>query len=131
MNDAEKMKEIEAYSRLTQVALATKIGVSNGMLTHVKNGSRPISVKLANKIAAAFPEIRYEWVTRDSGNMLRGRPADDIGVHEPMEIYGSSPNMAAKAIEALEQLKDSLIAERDRLKAENEALKQKLQANEQ
>ena len=63
MTDGEKLIEIQQMTGLTWKDLADKVGIASAQtFTDIRGGRHGISMKLANKIIEAFPEIRKEWL---------------------------------------------------------------------
>ena len=76
MTDGEKLVEVQKMTGLTWKELAAKIGIASAQtFTDIRNGRHGISMKLANRIIEAFPDIRQEWLMFESGPMTR----DEIG----------------------------------------------------
>lgn len=70
MTDGEKLIEIQQMTGLTWKDLADKVGIASAQtFTDIRGGRHGISMKLANKIIEAFPEIRKEWLMFESGPM--------------------------------------------------------------
>lgn len=70
MTDGEKLIEIQQMTGLSWKDLADKVGIASAQtFTDIRGGRHGISLKLANKIIEAFPEIRREWLIFESGPM--------------------------------------------------------------
>ena len=70
-------KRIEAVikmSRMTTNAFARHIGLARGEnLYQIKRGNNGVSVDLANRITAKFPEVSKLWLLTGDGPMLNGK----------------------------------------------------------
>jgi hypothetical protein len=72
MTESEKIKLIIDYSKMSRRALGIELGYKDGsFLFHVLKGRNGISRNLARKITDLFPEISYNWLLKDEGEMLK------------------------------------------------------------
>lgn len=86
MSASDIIKRIEDYACLTTRALAQKIGLNQAQTFYdIHKGKVGISIAVAKKIVATFPEIRLEWVLTGEGAMLRE------GVEEVEEVQEVKP----------------------------------------
>ncbi len=86
MTDGEKLVEVQKMTGLTWKELAAKIGIASAQtFTDIRNGRHGISMKLANRIIEAFPDIRQEWLMFESGPMTREEAAGVIAMYESAE----------------------------------------------
>lgn len=93
MTDGEKLQEIQQMTGLQWKELAAKIGIASAQtFTDIRNGRHGISLKLANKIIEAYPEIRREWLMFESGPMTHKEAAGMIAIFNSTEDLGA--NMA-------------------------------------
>ena len=65
-----RIKEIIAYSGLSDRAFAIKCGVAQNTLNRQLNGVRELSLVTVNAILNTFEDISTEWVLRGKGEML-------------------------------------------------------------
>lgn len=70
-------KRIEAVikmSRMTTNAFARHIGLARGEnLYQIKRGNNGVSLDVANRIVAKFPEVSKLWLLTGDGPMLNGK----------------------------------------------------------
>lgn len=70
-------KRIEAVikmSRMTTNAFARHIGLARGEnLYQIKRGNNGVSLNVANRIVAKFPEVSKLWLLTGDGPMLNGK----------------------------------------------------------
>ena len=66
----ERIKEIIAYSGLSDRAFAIKCGLKDNTLTNQLNGVRELSLATVNAILSTFEDISSEWLLRGKGTML-------------------------------------------------------------
>lgn len=94
MNDAERISEVRKLTGLTWKGLAEKIGIASAQtFTDIRSGRHGISVKLANKIIQAFPNIRREWLMFESGPMTTDESDDKIVVYKSVEELEAPRNI--------------------------------------
>ena len=65
-----RIKEIIAYSGLSDRAFAIKCGVAQNTLNSQLNGVRELSLVTVNAILGTFEDISTEWLLRGKGEML-------------------------------------------------------------
>lgn len=86
MTDGEKLVEVQKMTGLTWKEMAAKIGIASAQtFTDIRNGRHGISMKLANRIIEAFPDIRQEWLMFESGPMTHDEAAGMIAMYESAE----------------------------------------------
>lgn len=66
----ERIKEIIAYSGLSDRAFAIKCGLVQNTLNRQLNGVRELSLATVNAILSTFEDISSEWLLRGKGTML-------------------------------------------------------------
>lgn len=66
----ERIKEIIAYSGLSDRAFAIKCGLAQNTLNSQLNGVRELSLATVNAILSTFEDISSEWLLRGKGTML-------------------------------------------------------------
>lgn len=83
MTDKEKLEEIQQMSGLSWKELATKIGLTTAQtFTDIRSGRHGISLKMANRIFNAFPEIRKEWLMFGQGPMTKQEEIRTVVLYE-------------------------------------------------
>lgn len=65
-----RIKEIIAYSGLSDRAFALKCGIAQNTLNRQLNGVRELSLTTVNSILNTFEDVSSEWLLRGSGEML-------------------------------------------------------------
>ena len=65
-----RIKEIIAYSGLSDRAFAIKCGVAQNTLNRQLNGVRELGLVTVNAILGTFEDISTEWLLRGKGEML-------------------------------------------------------------
>ena len=65
-----RIKEIIAYSGLSDRAFAIKCGVAQNTLNRQLNGVRELSLVTVNAILSTCEDISTEWLLRGKGEML-------------------------------------------------------------
>lgn len=69
--DSIRLKKVLAYSKLSKKDFSTYLGYKNlNNLNHVFLGRNSISLTLAKKITAKFPEIHLDWILKGQGPFL-------------------------------------------------------------
>ena len=96
---------------MSQREAAAKIGISAPHLANILNGKENMGFIVVNKIVAAFPEVSARYLLTGEGALLGGR---NIYVQQNVD---RSPGSTISQGDA------ALVAEVDRLKAENEWLR--------
>lgn len=98
MTDKEKLIELQKMTRLTWKDLAAKIGIPSAQtFTDIRAGRHGISMKLANRITAAYPNVRMEWLTLGIGPMTTGEEDGAIPFYEAAD--GISPGRLSGTID--------------------------------
>lgn len=91
MTEGEKIEKIRQFTGLQWKELAAKIGLASGQtFTDIRNGRHGISMKLANRIIDAFPEIRREWLIFGSGPMTHKDVAGMTALLNSAEDLGTT-----------------------------------------
>lgn len=75
-----RIKEIIAYSGLSDRAFAIKCGIAQNTLNRQLNGVRELSLVTVNSILDTFEEISSEWLLRGKGEMLPSAIKSDSNV---------------------------------------------------
>lgn len=66
----ERIKELIAYTGLSDRAFALKCGLKQNTFSRQLNGLNEVSTQTALSILSTFPEISAEWLLRGTGEML-------------------------------------------------------------
>ena len=66
----ERIKELIAYTGLSDRAFALKCGLKQNTFSRQLNGLNEVSTQTALSILSTFPEISAEWLLRGNGEML-------------------------------------------------------------
>ncbi|WP_306575930.1 helix-turn-helix domain-containing protein [Oligella urethralis] len=101
----DRVKFARKKSKLSQLQLANKIGVTQGTITHIENG-RNQDTKHIMDLARAL-SVRAEWLYYGSGNTRDVWPFDTISQSDYMLL----PSEVKKDIEDYIQFKLSKIRE--------------------
>ncbi len=105
----DRLKELIAYSGLSQNKFAKKTSIDSGLMSNMLSGSR-FGIDKLIQILNAFPEISSEWLLRGEGSMQR----------EPATLpKASDPKVVEKLLNYVQHLED-----------ENDAYKKGVQALE-
>ncbi len=89
MTDGEKLEQIQQMTGLSWKEMAAKVGIASAQsFTDIRSGRHGISMKLANRIIDAFPNIRREWLMFESGPMTKDEAVGMIA------LYSSTESMA-------------------------------------
>lgn len=72
-----RIKEIIAYSGLSDRAFALKCGLAQNTLNRQLNGVRELSLSTINAILNTFIDISSEWLLRGKGQMLLSEVNND------------------------------------------------------
>lgn len=88
MTDGEKLIEIQKHTGLTWKELAVKLGLKSAQtFTDIRGGRHGISMKLANRIIQAFPNIRREWLMFGSGPMTNEETAGIVTLYDSTDDF--------------------------------------------
>lgn len=70
----KRIEDVIKMSRMTTNAFARHIGLARGEnLYQIKRGNNGVSLDLANRITAKFPEVSKLWLLTGDGQMLNGK----------------------------------------------------------
>lgn len=91
MTDGEKLQALQHMTGLSWRELAEKVGIASAQtFTDIRSGRHGISLKLANKIISAFPQVRREWLMFESGPMTIDEPAGVVALYNNVEELSGS-----------------------------------------
>lgn len=119
-----RIKEIIAYSGLSDRAFAIKCGIAQNTLNRQLNGVRELSLVTVNAILASFEDISSEWLLRGKGTMLLSDVAPDSNIERMNRLVDTiatlqgALNEKDKAIKLLEEKAKRLEAELAMIKNE-------------
>lgn len=66
-----RIMQVFAYSNLSRLEFASRLGISNAVLSHISSGRNKASIDLVMGILTHFPEISSDWLLLEKGEMLR------------------------------------------------------------
>lgn len=66
----DRIKELIAYTGLSDRAFAIKCGLKQNTFSRQLNGLNEVSTQTALSILSTYPEISAEWLLRGKGEML-------------------------------------------------------------
>lgn len=66
-----RIMQVFAYSNLSRMEFASKLGISNAVLSHISSGRNKASIDLVMGILTHYPEISSDWLLMEKGEMLR------------------------------------------------------------
>ena len=130
MTDLERVIKIVdwvIYERIVKYRreLAEILGYTESSLSQILNGKVPLSDKFIKKLSSIDSRINEEWITSESGNMLRsnvnysGVQINGNNTNSPIDnrhYYSDSPDVLRAQIELLDERikeKDAQIKEKD------------------
>lgn len=112
------LSEVLVYIGIEIPSLAKHLDVTKQMLYQIQNGrTKKISLDLANKICAAYPEISKAYLLKGEGELLRSEGRNINVSHSPNsniagnDIHISGTPAQMKAVEAV--LNDDSISKSD------------------
>lgn len=91
--------------------LASKIGISESMLSLMSNGKKPISDRFYKMLEKTMPEINIEWIKTGEGEMLR-EMIDASVDDEVMSAVARQQKMIEEANRTLQEMIKSKLNER-------------------
>lgn len=112
-----RIKEIIAYSGLSDRAFAIKCGLAQNTLNRQLNGVRELSLVTVNAILASFENVSSEWLFRGKGTMLLTEAAVDPNIERMNRLVDTittlqgALNEKDKTIQILEEKMKRLEAE--------------------
>ena len=102
---------------LTQMEFSDKIGVNSSSLSAVATGRAGISAELAHSIINTYPELNWNWLYMDKGEMIIGSNV----------IMGESNQVGTMVVQHSDnkEIWEEIIMLRERVKGLEEQLKLK------
>ena len=71
MKDSERLLKVLSYTKKSRRALGIELGHGSGAtIGYIINERNGISAKVAAAICEKYPEISYDWIMNDKGEML-------------------------------------------------------------
>lgn len=67
----QRVKEVMAYTNLSQKDFAESLGVSQSIVTYIVNERNKVSLDVVQKIALKHPEINLKWLLLGEGEMQK------------------------------------------------------------
>ena len=104
-----RIKEIIAYSGLSDRAFALKCGLAQNTLNRQLNGVRELSLSTVNAILNTFEDISSEWLLRGKGIMFLSQNAPDPNIErinklvDTITILQDAINQKTKTAQLLEE----------------------------
>lgn len=105
-----RIKEIIAYSGLSERAFAIKCGIKPTTLNNQLIGKREVSLPTITAILSSFDEISSAWLLRGEGNMLlsENQPQDESAERIAMLVdtittLQATINERTKTVQLLEE----------------------------
>ncbi len=66
-----RIMQVFAYSTLSRLEFASRLGISNAVLSHISSGRNKAGMDLVLGVLTHFPEIDPEWLLLGKGEMLK------------------------------------------------------------
>lgn len=110
MTPSERMREIEKYAQMTPSALARHIGLKqNQTIYNIHHRGINISIALAKKITAVFPEIDTTWLLTGEGKMF----VDGVEPTGPREPIDENPFVEVEEVQPLPIVDQDVMKQRN------------------
>ena len=104
--NCERLMMVIGWANMNINSFARHIGLLRAEnLYHIKRGNYGISVELADRIVAHFPEIDRSWLLSGIGNMLTSTPAQ----HEPLPYYNMDITDIMPVIDTIDKFGDVVL----------------------
>ena len=71
MDLKERISQVIAYSQFSLSEFADEIEVQRSSISHITSGRNKPSLDFLMKIKTRFPELEWEWLIEDKGEMLK------------------------------------------------------------
>lgn len=76
MDFQEKLTQIIQYYKLSPTSLADRINVQRSSISHLISGRNKPSLEFIVKLTDTFPELNFDWLVRDKGNMISSQKSE-------------------------------------------------------
>ena len=121
----DRIKEVIAYSGLSDRAFALKCGIKQNTLSRQLGGVSEVSASTINTILDNYQEISAEWLLRGKGSMLLQKEETEPGMEKLKSIVYTIANLQDEINEKT-VLTQRLLEENQKLKGELAMLKNDL-----
>lgn len=118
----DRIKEVIAYSGLSDRAFALKCGIKQNTLSRQLGGVSEVSASTINTILDNYQEISAEWLLRGTGSMLIQKEETEPGMDKLKSIVYTIANLQDEINEKT-MLTQRLLEENQKLKGELAMLK--------
>ncbi|WP_270605391.1 helix-turn-helix domain-containing protein [Bacteroides ovatus] len=118
----DRIKEVIAYSGLSDRAFALKCGIKQNTLSRQLGGVSEVSASTINAILDNYQEISAEWLLRGKGSMLLQKEETELGMDKLKSIVYTIANLQDEINEKT-VLTQRLLEENQKLKGELAMLK--------
>lgn len=118
----DRIKEVIAYSGLSDRAFALKCGIKQNTLSRQLGGVSEVSASTINAILDNYQEISAEWLLRGKGSMLLQKEETEPGMDNLKSIVYTIANLQDEINEKT-MLTQRLLEENQKLKGELAMLK--------
>ncbi len=118
----DRIKEVIAYSGLSDRAFALKCGIKQNTLSRQLGGVSEVSASTINAILDNYQEISAEWLLRGKGSMLLQKEETEPGMEKLKSIVYTIANLQDEINEKT-VLTQRLLEENQKLKGELAMLK--------
>ena len=118
----DRIKEVIAYSWLSDRAFALKCGIKQNTLSRQLGGVSEVSASTINAILDNYEEISAEWLLRGKGSMLLQKEETEPGMDKLKSIVYTIANLQDEINEKT-MLTQRLLEENQKLKGELAMLK--------
>lgn len=118
----DRIKEVIAYSGLSDRAFALKCGIKQNTLSRQLGGVSEVSASTINAILDNYQEVSAEWLLRGKGSMLLQKEETEPGMDKLKSIVYTIANLQDEINEKT-MLTQRLLEENQKLKGELAMLK--------
>ena len=118
----DRIKEVIAYSGLSDRAFALKCGIKQNTVSRQLGGVSEVSASTINAILDNYQEISAEWLLRGKGSMLLQKEETEPGMEKLKSIVYTIANLQDEINEKT-VLTQRLLEENQKLKGELAMLK--------
>jgi transcriptional regulator with XRE-family HTH domain len=115
MSIGQRIKQLIKAEDLTQDSLALKTGITRQTINHAVKGKHAPSGEALSKIVSALPKLNARWLLTGDGNMYESRKESGYNTMINKNVYNQASEDQAE-----------YISEIDRLRRENDELKNKI-----